>query len=134
MKTTVSQYARVFDEISRSLQGSDDAARTAAVLFGFLKRKRELRKLPNIIRSMQTIADGRNESLNVSVATAFPMNASLKKEMELFVKEVFGGKNVSLETRVDPSLIGGFVLRTETNLFDASTGEKLRRINNALKK
>ena len=44
-----------------------------------------------------------------------------------------GSKNISLEMKVDPSLLGGLVVRIGSRLFDTSVKTKLNRLEAAMK-
>ncbi|HJT73377.1 MAG TPA: ATP synthase F1 subunit delta [Chitinophaga sp.] len=63
----------------------------------------------------------------VKITTAVPMDAAT---LEVIKKKVQAGsaKQVELETAVNASLIGGFVLETEDKLFDASILRDLKDI------
>lgn len=61
------------------------------------------------------------------VTTAVPMTANLEKKVLKKVTELTGSK-VSLENKIDESIIGGFVLRVGDLQYDASIANKLSRI------
>jgi F-type H+-transporting ATPase subunit delta len=49
------------------------------------------------------------------------------------VSQIAGSKNISLSLRVDPSLIGGLVVRIGSRLIDTSLKTKLNRLEAAMK-
>ena len=59
-----------------------------------------------------------------TVTTATPMDASLRDEMIAIVKKATGN-SVELNEVVDPSVIGGFILRWGDNQIDSSVTSKL---------
>ncbi len=61
------------------------------------------------------------------VTTAVPMNATLEKKILKQVTSITG-KEVTIENKVDESIIGGFVLRVGDLQYDASIANKLNNI------
>jgi F-type H+-transporting ATPase subunit delta len=65
------------------------------------------------------------------LTTAVKVDAKVKKQMTALISEVYSTK-VELEERIDPEIIGGFILRIEDNYMDASIRNKLRKIRKEL--
>ncbi len=61
------------------------------------------------------------------VTTAVPLTAALEKKVLAKVKELSGGK-VSLENKIDESIVGGFVLRIGDLQYDASVANQLNTL------
>jgi len=61
------------------------------------------------------------------VTTAVPLSAALEKQVLAKVKELTGNK-VSLENKIDESIVGGFVLRIGDLQYDASVANKLNTL------
>lgn len=61
----------------------------------------------------------------VNLTTAAPVSEQQKQTMMSKIEGYMAGSSINLKTKVDPSLIGGFVLETEGKLFDASIKKKL---------
>lgn len=61
------------------------------------------------------------------VTTAVPMDASLEKKVLKKVAEITG-TDVTIENIVEPSIIGGFVLRVGDLQYDASISNKLSNL------
>jgi ATP synthase, F1 delta subunit len=66
------------------------------------------------------------------LTTAVKVDAGIRKQVSTLIEEVFKTK-VDLTEVVDKNLIGGFVLRIEFDLIDASIKSKLRKIEKELK-
>ncbi len=64
----------------------------------------------------------------VKLTTATPVTDNMKKSIVDKVAGFMPGDSMNLETKVDESLIGGFVLEVEDQLFDASVKKKLSEI------
>lgn len=65
--------------------------------------------------------------LKASIVSAVPLSESNRKEAMEIVKKARGGKIV-LEEKVDPELIGGFVLTIGDRQFDTSIANTLSKI------
>ena len=71
-----------------------------------------------------------NEDKNIiggKLLTAVP-NEEFVKKLETIVGEHVGNKTVVLESKTDPSLIGGFVLQVEDKRLDASIASQLENV------
>lgn len=133
MRPTTSQYAKALMEIS-SGKSESDQKKIANVFFDFLRRKGESKKVLRIVKKMESLRDERSGIRKISVTTAFPMDASVAKEMEDFAKKVFGSESVALDTRTDGKIIGGAILRTETDMVDMSVAGKMKHLRRVLRK
>lgn len=72
-----------------------------------------------------------NEQEGVKVAqvtTAVPLSSELESKIIAKVKELTGSDKVSLESHIDPALIGGFVLRVGDVQYDASILNQFRKL------
>jgi len=74
-----------------------------------------------------------NDTKKVTVISAVALNESSQKAI-ITNLEKQGLKNISLENTVDPSILGGFVLKFDDNQFDASIKNKLTRIKREFSK
>jgi F-type H+-transporting ATPase subunit delta len=66
------------------------------------------------------------------VTSAAPLSAASRAEMERLVTEQTGLTQVKLTEKVDPELIGGFVLRVGDQQFDDSVRTSLRKMRISL--
>ena len=74
-----------------------------------------------------------NDTQNVTVISAVALNESSQKAI-ITNLEKQGLKKISLENIVDPSILGGFVLKFDDNELDASIKNKLTRIKREFSK
>ena len=61
------------------------------------------------------------------VTTAVPLTADLEKKVLAEVSKITGNK-VTIENKIDESIIGGFVLRVGDLQYDASIANKLNSL------
>lgn len=64
----------------------------------------------------------------IKLTTAAPVSDTLKNAIVAQVKKSAGYQNIELEEKVDPALIGGFVLQVGDQLVDASIAYDLKAI------
>ncbi|PZR29277.1 MAG: F0F1 ATP synthase subunit delta [Citrobacter freundii] len=64
----------------------------------------------------------------IKLTTAAPVSDTLKNAIVDQVKKTAGYQNIELEEKVDPALIGGFVLQVGDQLVDASIAYDLKAI------
>jgi F-type H+-transporting ATPase subunit delta len=72
-----------------------------------------------------------NDARGVKVAqvtTAVPISSELEKMVHTKVEQITGSKNVTLENKVDTSIIGGFILRIGDLQYNASIANNLNKL------
>ena len=88
-------------------------------LIHLLIENKRLEVLGEIAKQYTIIYDFHKGTQAAIVTSAVPLTDSLKEKILTKVKNIVG-KKVSIENIVDPSLIGGFILRVGDKQFDAS--------------
>jgi F-type H+-transporting ATPase subunit delta len=86
-------------------------------------------ELPEIITAFINQYKDKKGIHTVKLTTAVPVSDAVKNQLIEQVKKTSGLQNVELETKVDPSIIGGFVLQTGDKLIDASVAYDLKQIS-----
>ncbi len=93
---------------------------------------RRLFAMPEIIRSFrQKLAAHRGE-ISAQVSVAHALSAAQTKELKTTLKGVVG-KDVLLDVTVDPSLLGGMIVKIGSRQIDTSIKTKLSSLKLALK-
>jgi F-type H+-transporting ATPase subunit delta len=99
---------------------------------GVLARNGRKRELKQIIRLFKRIAAEHRGEAIAEVTTARPLNddqlAALRQQLR-----TRAGRDVNLDTRVDPAILGGLVVRLGSQKVDASIRTKLNRLASAMK-
>ena len=75
----------------------------------------------------------RNGQISAEVTSAVLLDDKRRKAVEATVAKLARSKNISLEMKVDPSLLGGLVVRIGSRLSDTSVKTKLNRLEAAMK-
>ena len=89
--------------------------------------------LKQIIQAFAEEVARRNGQVSAEVMSAIPLDRQRQKAVEDSVAKLAGSKNISLEMKVDPLLLGGLVVRIGSRLFDTSVKTKLNRLEAAMK-
>jgi F-type H+-transporting ATPase subunit delta len=85
--------------------------------------------LPEIISTFISQYKKHNNINEVLLTTSEPIDEEMKNTLIQSIQKQFTG-TIDLKTKVNPSLIGGFILEANNNLFDASI---LRDLNDIKK-
>lgn len=99
---------------------------------GVVARHRRAHELSDIVKAFKDLSAVKRGVTRASVTSAHDLDAAQIKELEDLVSSVSGGE-VSMDVKVDPSLIAGFQLKIGSRLIDASVKSKLDRMNLAMK-
>ena len=89
--------------------------------------------LPQIIEAFLEEVARRNGQISAEVISAVSLDVQRQKAVEETVAKLARSKNISLEMKVDPSLLGGLVVRIGSRLFNTSVKTKLKRLEAAMK-
>jgi F-type H+-transporting ATPase subunit delta len=95
-------------------------------------RNGRLFALPAIIKAFQALAAGERGEVSADVTSAAPLSGSQRKSLADTLKRKIG-KTVTLTEYVDPSLIGGLVVKVGSQMIDSSLKTKLTAIKIAMK-
>jgi F-type H+-transporting ATPase subunit delta len=71
--------------------------------------------------------NNRKNIVKATVTSASPLSEKNRKQFEELVREATKGE-VVLETKVDPNLIGGYILKIGDRQFDGSISSSLRKL------
>jgi F-type H+-transporting ATPase subunit delta len=99
---------------------------------GLVAQNRRLFTLPAMSRAfLKKLADRRGE-ITAEVTAARPLTAEQQAAVAEAIKRAVGSK-VSIDVKVDPSLLGGLVVRVGSRMIDSSIKTKLQKLQLAMK-
>jgi F-type H+-transporting ATPase subunit delta len=154
--------ARIEDELNRFealLQGSEDLRRLVAspvfsaaeqakaveaiatragisgITANFLQvvaRNRRLFAVPGMIRAFREIAARHRGEVTADVVSAHDLTPAQEQELKATLRAV-AGKDVTIALKVDPSILGGLVVKIGSRQIDTSLKTKLNSMKIALK-
>jgi len=99
---------------------------------GLVAQNRRLFTLSAMIKAfLKLLADRRGE-MTAEVTAARPLTAEQQASVAEAIKRAVGSK-VSIDVKVDPSLLGGLVVRVGSRMIDSSIKTKLQKLQLAMK-
>jgi F-type H+-transporting ATPase subunit delta len=101
-------------------------------ILGLLAKNRRLFVLPETIEAYLAELAVRRGEVTAEVVSAQPLSDTQKQSLDERLQRAVGGK-VAIETRVDPSLLGGLIVKLGSRMVDASLSSKLQRLQLAMK-
>ena len=126
--------------LSRDLSGKTIAAVASSMgidplttkFLGVLAENRRLSQLPAIIRAYETLLSNHKGETRAEVTSAHPLDAAqldaLGKNLKARV-----GREVALDAKVDPAILGGLVVKIGSQMIDSSIRTRLNSLALAMK-
>ena len=109
--------------------------RTDEYLANFLKilaQNGRISYFDRIVEEFTSLYNQEKNILAVTAVTAVKMSAALQKKL-LKKLETVTGKTVMLETKVDPAVLGGVLLRYDNKELDGTVRERLNGLHRAVR-
>jgi F-type H+-transporting ATPase subunit delta len=94
-------------------------------IFDIITRKNREPLLPEITHGFHQAYNEFKGIRDASVTTAVPLDAALRAQFDGMVKKVSGKTRVEMHEKVDPDIIGGFILNVGDQRIDASIKNKI---------
>jgi len=99
---------------------------------GVLARNGRKSQLQSVVRAFRRLAAEHRGEVTAEVVTARPLNddqiAALRQQLR-----ARAGRDVTIDATVDPTLLGGIVVKLGSQQIDASIRTKLNRLASAMK-
>jgi F-type H+-transporting ATPase subunit delta len=99
---------------------------------GLLAQKRRLFALQGIVAAFETLVAARKGEISVSVVSAKALKSGQRDALVAAVKAAVK-REVRISESVDPSLLGGLVVKIGSRQIDSSLKSKLVRLERAMK-
>ena len=119
-----------FEEKERVLERVMDLQNAPELLrfFKLLARKGRMALLPDIVREFYELALSRRNAAECLVTCAREPDGETQERLKEFLQKAHHKSEVRLRFRVDPSVIGGFILNIDGVTYDQSVRGRLRRL------
>ena len=105
---------------------------TSAKFLKVLTANRRLFAVTDVIRAYRALVAKFKGEASADVTVAEPLNDKNLDALKTALKSVTG-KDVALNVKVDPSIIGGLVVKLGSRMVDSSLRTKLNSIKHAMK-
>ena len=112
--------------------GTPPATETALRLVVLMVRKNVFRHIDPVIDEIKKILDKRNGIVQGSLEYAFPPEEDDISRIKEAIKKRTGAARVNLTEQMNTELVGGFRLRIEDEIIDASIRSQLRKLETCL--
>jgi F-type H+-transporting ATPase subunit delta len=119
----------------KALSAVLDKAGISGVAANFLKvltNNRRLFAVADVIRAFRALVARFKGEASAEVTVAEPLSDKNLDALKTALKQV-SGKDVTLNVKVDPSIIGGLVVKLGSRMVDSSLRTKLNSIKHAMK-
>ena len=110
-------------------------AKLSGLVENFLRlcaKNRRLSSVPQMITAFGNLAAASRGEASAEVTSAHALSAEQRKELAATLKSV-AGKDVSFNVAVDPSLLGGLIVKMGSRQIDTSLRTKLSSLKSTLK-
>jgi len=108
-------------------------AGTAANFLKLVASKRRLFAVTDMIADFNKLWDAKKGVSHAEVTVAEPLKDEHVAALKQALAAVSGGKDVELTVKVDPTLLGGLVVKLGSRMVDASLKTKLNSIRTRMK-
>ncbi|MDO9306561.1 MAG: F0F1 ATP synthase subunit delta [Mesorhizobium sp.] len=123
------------EEQFKAVAAIADKAEIGGLVGNFLRvvaRNRRLFAIPAMIKAFRAIAAAARGEVAADVTSAHPLSDAQRDELKATLKAVTG-KDVTIAATVDPTLLGGLVVKIGSRQIDTSLKTKLNSLKLALK-
>lgn len=111
--------------------GAGGASRPVANLARLLLHRGRIDLLPLVAAEFRRLDDARQGIVAASATSAAPLGSDEVRALTARLEQMTGGR-VTLDLQVDPSIIGGLVVRVGDRLIDGSVRGRLERLRSKL--
>ncbi|MDK9696287.1 MAG: F0F1 ATP synthase subunit delta [Siculibacillus sp.] len=105
----------------------------AANFIALAARNRRLFVLPDMIRAYRALAAAHRGEQAAEVVSATPLTEDQVSSLSAALSGVARGKTIRIVPKVDPSIIGGLIVKVGSRMIDTSLKTKLTSLKVALK-
>jgi len=124
------------DEQLKALSAILDKAGISGIAANFLRvvtTNRRLFAVRNIIRGYRALVARHKGEVSAHVTVAETLSDSNLDALKSALKSVTGGKDIDLDIKIEPAIIGGLVVKVGSRMIDSSLRTKLNAIKFAMK-
>lgn len=97
-------------------------------IFDIITRKNREILLPGIAKEFHRQFNALKGIESAEIVTSFKLSEELRERFEQLVKETSKKDQVELKEKIDPELIGGYILRIQDKQIDESLNSKLNKL------
>jgi F-type H+-transporting ATPase subunit delta len=124
------------DEQLKALSAILDKAGIGGLAGNFLRvitTNRRLFAVHDMIRAYRALVARHKGEVQAQITVAEPLSDKNSEALKGALKNVTGGKDIDLDIKVDPAIIGGLIVKVGSRMVDSSLRTKLNAIKFAMK-
>ncbi len=124
------------EEQTKALAAVLDKAAIRGIAANFLKlvaSNRRLFAVRDMIKAFRALVARHKGEVTAQVTVAETLNSQNLDTLKGVLKSVTGGKDIDLNVKVDPAIIGGLIVKVGSRMVDSSLRTKLNSIKIAMK-
>jgi F-type H+-transporting ATPase subunit delta len=124
------------DEQLKALAAILDKAGIKGLAANFLRvitTNRRLFAVRDMIRAYRALVARHKGEVTAQVTVAEKLNAKNVDALKSALKSITGGKDIDLDVKVEPAIIGGLIVKVGSRMVDSSLRTKLNAIKFAMK-
>ena len=124
------------DEQLKALGAILDKAGIKGLAANFLRvitTNRRLFAVRDMIRAYRALVARHKGEVTAQVTVAEKLNAKNVDALKSALKSITGGKDIDLDVKIEPAIIGGLVVKVGSRMVDSSLRTKLNAIKFAMK-
>lgn len=99
---------------------------------GVLAHNRRLSQTGSVIRAFETLLSAHRGEARAEITSAHPLSRSQVTALETQLK-TRAGRDVALDLKVDPAIMGGLVVKLGSQMIDSSIRTRLNTLAQAMK-
>ena len=132
MKISARQYAQCLYELV-SNESEDKVKEILPKFVVLLEKHRALNLAPAVISAFTEIWNREHGEVVAELTSARELKSEAKEMIVDYLKNKSGAKEIILDENVDSNILGGFVLKYNNKIVDASLRSSLESLKNSLK-
>lgn len=120
---------KIAQYIAAELAAGRDASRLMQLAAGYLIDQRMVAQAELLVRDIEAVLAREHNIVLARVTSARELSKGLLQSIEQYVASTQGASKVEVSTSIDPSLLGGVIIKTPSAELDTTVRKQL----NALK-
>ena len=123
------------DEAVKAVEATAKAMQLDTItanFLGVLAKNRRLGQLPGVIRAFNTLSARHRGELTAEVTSAHTLDDGQVDAIRQNLRTRMG-RDIAVDLRVDPAILGGLVVKIESQMIDGSIRTKLNNLAQAMK-
>ena len=98
----------------------------------YIKEKNLLGKKEEILRELEKIINKESKTVKAKITTRTETDKNFKTEIEEFIKKRYKAETVILESKVDPTVLGGIKIEIGDEIINTTLSNKIHQLQNYL--